>query len=110
VKSAKKRVALVDNYLDETVLSLPAKRRKSASATIYTARVSKALQDDLDKHNAQYAPIIIEKASGIHDRFLIIDDGVYHIGASVKDLGKKLFAFSKLAIPPKDIIPMGPKR
>jgi hypothetical protein len=105
VRSAKRRVVLIDNYLDETVLSLLAKRRKAATATIYTARINKALQDDLNKHNAQYAPISIVRAAGIHDRFLIIDDGVYHIGASVKDLGKKLFAFSKLAIPPKDIIP-----
>jgi hypothetical protein len=110
VKSAKKRVVLIDNYLDETVLSLLAKREKTASATIYTARVSKALQTDLDKHNAQYPPIAIEKAYGIHDRFLIIDESVYHIGASVKDLGKKLFAFSKLAIPSKDIIPKGSRR
>jgi hypothetical protein len=105
VRSAKRRVVLIDNYLDETVLSLLAKRRKSTSATIYTARISKALQDDLDKHNAQYVPITVVKAAGIHDRFLIIDEGVYHLGASVKDLGKKLFAFSRLAIPPKDILP-----
>jgi hypothetical protein len=87
------------------LLSLLAKRRKSASATIYAARMSKALQDDLNKHNAQYAPIAIEKATGIHDRFLIIDEGIHHLGVSVKDLGKKLFAFSRLAIPPKGIIP-----
>ncbi|MDR3164244.1 MAG: virulence RhuM family protein [Synergistaceae bacterium] len=105
VRSAKRRVVLIDNYLDETVLSLLAKRRKSASATIYTTRISKSLQDDLNKHNAQYTPITIVKAAGIHDRFLIIDESVYHLGASVKDLGKKLFAFSRLAIPPKDIIP-----
>jgi hypothetical protein len=104
VKSAKKRIALIDNYVDETVLGLLAKRKKSASATIYTARVSKALQIDLDKHNKQYSPITIETTSGIHDRFLIIDDSVYHIGASVKDLGKKLFAFSKISISPKEIL------
>jgi hypothetical protein len=110
VKSAKKRVVLIDNYVDETVLSLLAKRRKSVSATIYTAKISKTLQNDLDKHNAQYPPIAIEKAAGIHDRFLIIDDGVYHVGASVKDLGKKLFAFSKLSIPSKDILPKGVRK
>ena len=109
VRSAKKRVILIDNYLDETVFSLLAKRNIIVFATIYTARVSKALQDDVDKHNAQCAPIAIKKATGIHDRFLIIDDTVYHIGASIKDLGKRLFAFSKLAIPPKDIIPKGAK-
>jgi hypothetical protein len=104
VKSVRKRIVLIDNYLDETVLSLLAKRRKATSATIYAARISKALQDDLDKHNAQYAPIAIVKTTGIHDRFMIIDEGVYHLGASVKDLGKKLFAFSRLGIAPKDIL------
>jgi hypothetical protein len=102
VRSAKKRVVLVDNYLDETMLSLLAKRRKSASVTIYTARVSKVLQDDLDKHNAQYAPITIEKASGIHDRFLIIDDGVYHIG---QGLGKEAVRVFQAGYPAKGYNP-----
>jgi hypothetical protein len=104
VKSAKKRIILIDNYVDESVLSLLAKRRKAASATIYTAKISKVLQSDLDKHNEQYPPITIERISGVHDRFLIIDQNVYHIGASTKDLGKKLFAFSKLNITPKTIL------
>jgi hypothetical protein len=104
VKSAKKRIVLIDNYVDETVLSLLTKRRKAVSATIYTSRISKVLQSDLDKHNAQYATISIERISGVHDRFLIIDENTYHIGASIKDLGKKLFAFSKLSIPPKHIL------
>jgi hypothetical protein len=95
---------LIDNYVDESVLMLLAKRRKAASATIYTARISKILQADLDKHNEQYLPIAIERISGVHDRFLIIDKNVYHIGASIKDLGKKLFAFSKLNIAPKNIL------
>jgi hypothetical protein len=86
------------------VLSLLAKRRKAASAKIYTRKISVVLKADLAKHNAQYPPIDIEEASGIHDRFLIIDDNVYHIGSSIKDLGKKLFAFSKMGIPAKDII------
>jgi hypothetical protein len=71
VKSAKKRIVLIDNYLDETVLSLLAKRKKAASATIYTSKISKALQKDVEKHNEQYEPIIIERVTGIHDRFLI---------------------------------------
>ncbi|MDR3052925.1 MAG: virulence RhuM family protein [Coriobacteriales bacterium] len=104
VKSAKKRIVLIDNYVDETVLGLLAKRKKSASAIIYTSKISKALQSDVEKHNEQYEPIAVEHAIGVHDRFLIIDDNVYHIGASVKDLGKKLFAFSKLGIPAKDIV------
>jgi hypothetical protein len=104
VKSAKKRVVLIDNYVDETVLGLLAKRRKAALATIYTAKISKALQLDMDKHNEQYPHIDIEQVSGVHDRFFIIDDTVYHIGASVKDLGKKLFAFSKMSIKAKDLL------
>jgi hypothetical protein len=104
VKSAKKRIVLIDNYVDEMVLSLLTKRKKAVSATIYTSRISKVLQSDLNKHNAQYPPISIECISGVHDRFLIIDENTYHIGASVKDLGKKLFAFSKLNIPPKNIL------
>jgi hypothetical protein len=104
VKSAKKRIVLIDNYVDETVLGLLAKRRKAASATIYTAKISNALRLDIDKHNEQYSHIDVERVSGVHDRFLIIDDTVYHIGASVKDLGKKLFAFSKMSIKAKELL------
>jgi hypothetical protein len=104
VKSARKRIVLIDNYVDETVLALLAKRRKTASALIYTSKISKALQTDVDKHNAQYPPITVCRIAGVHDRFLIIDENVYHIGASIKDLGKKLFAFSKLTIPAKTIL------
>jgi hypothetical protein len=104
VKSAKKRVVLIDNYADEVVLDLLAKRRKTVSATIYTSKISKGLQTDLDKHNEQYPAIAIAQISGVHDRFLIIDENVYHIGASVKDLGKKLFAFSKMSAPAKNIL------
>jgi hypothetical protein len=75
-----------------------------APFTLYTAKISKALQADADKHNKQYPPIIIERVSGIHDRFLIIDDNVYHIGASIKDLGKKLFAFSKMRGDAKELL------
>jgi hypothetical protein len=104
IKSAKKNIVLIDNYVDETVLGLLAKRRKTAQATIYTAKITKAFQADVDKHNKQYAPIAIKRAPGIHDRFLIIDDNVYHIGASIKDLGKKLFAFSKMRSDAKELL------
>jgi hypothetical protein len=104
VKFAKKRIVLVDNYVDESVLVLIAKRRKTVSAIIYTSKITTVLQLDVDKHNEQYPPIVIERISGVHDRFLIIDEKVYHIGASIKDLGKKLFAFSKMDIPAKDIL------
>jgi hypothetical protein len=104
VKSAKKRIVLVDNYVDESVLVLLAKRKKAASALIYTSKISKSLQLDLDKHNQQYPPIDIKRITGVHDRFLIIDENVYHVGASIKDLGKKLFAFSKLNTPAKKIL------
>jgi hypothetical protein len=104
VKSAKKRIVLIDNYVDESVLAILAKRRQAASATIYTTKITKTLQLDVDKHNEQYSPIAIERISGVHDRFLIIDEKVYHIGASIKDLGKKLFAFSKMDIPAKNVL------
>lgn len=98
VKSAKKRIILIDNYVDETVLTLLDKREEGVSAVIYTQQISRRFQLDIDRHNAQYAPIEVEMFRLSHDRFLCIDDDVYHIGASVKDLGKKWFAFSKLDI------------
>jgi hypothetical protein len=104
IKSTKKRVVLIDNYVDETVLALLAKRRDATYATIYTSKISKAFQTDLSKHNEQYPPITIERISGVHDRFLIIDNTVYHIGASIKDLGKKLFAFSKMEMVAEGIL------
>ena len=76
------------------------KRGESVTAKIITKHVSRQFQQDLDSHNLQYPPVNIEIRSGIHDRFLIVDDTVYHIGASLKDLGKKLFAFSKMGISP----------
>ncbi|MCL2044331.1 MAG: hypothetical protein FWG89_09345 [Treponema sp.] len=88
----------LDNYIDESVLVLLSKRKSKVSAQIYTKRISAQLQLDLKKHNAQYDPIIISTSSSFHDRFLIIDNTVYHIGASIKDLGKKLFAFSKMEL------------
>jgi len=98
IKSAKKTVVLIDNYIDESVLLLLSKRQKKVNAEIYTKQISSQLQLDLKKHNSQYNPITINKSVRFHDRFLIIDNTVYLIGASIKDLGKKLFAFSKMEI------------
>ena len=98
IKSAKKRIVLIDNYVDETVLTLLDKRENSVSAIIYTQQISRQFQLDIDRHNAQYAPIDVEIFRLSHDRFLCIDDDVYHIGASIKDLGKKWFGFSKMEI------------
>ena len=98
IKSAKKRIVLIDNYVDETVLTLLDKRDNSVSAIIYTQQISRQFQLDIDRHNAQYAPIDVETFRLSHDRFLCIDDNVYHIGASIKDLGKKWFGFSKMEI------------
>jgi len=97
IKSAKKSIILIDNYVDESVLLLLSKRKKNVSAKILTANFNQILKQDLSKHNTQYSPIKIEKFKKSHDRFLIIDDTqVYHIGASLKDLGKKWFAFSRM--------------
>jgi len=104
VKSAKKRIILIDNYVDETVLTLLDKREEGVSAVIYTQQISRRFQLDIDRHNAQYAPIDVETFRLSHDRFLCIDDDVYHIGASIKDLGKKWFAFSKLDILSPDML------
>ena len=94
VRKAGRRIVLIDNYIDETVLTILDKRSAGVDATIYTGQLSKVLQLDIDKHNAQYPPINIRTFSKAHDRFLIIDDEVYLIGASIKDLGKKWFGFT----------------
>lgn len=100
VKSARRSIVLIDNYVDETVLLMLSKRSVGVSATIYTQRITQQLQLDLDRHNSQYPPIDIRTYRDSHDRFLIVDEtDVYHIGASLKDLGKKMFTFSKLDIP-----------
>ena len=104
IKSAQKSIVLIDNYIDETVLLLLSKRTKKVSAEIHTKQISEQIQLDLRRHNAQYAPVIIFETKNFHDRFLIIDDTVYHIGASLKDLGKKLFAFSKMGLKREDIL------
>jgi hypothetical protein len=104
IKSAQKRLILIDNYVDESVLLMLSKREAGVSAEIRIGRLSQQLQLDLQRHNSQYAPISIIQTQNIHDRFLIIDYDVYHIGASLKDLGKKLFAFSKMTISPDLLI------
>ena len=97
IKSAKHSLVLIDNYVDENTLLMLSKRNEGVSATIYTAKISQQLQLDIEKHNDQYPPIQIRTYKESHDRFLLIDGKeVYHIGASLKDLGKKMFAFSKM--------------
>ena len=105
IKSAHKSIVLIDNYVDESILMLLTKRNPHVTATIYTAQISKQLLLDLQHHNAQYEPITINQFKQSHDRFLLIDDkDIYHIGASLRDLGKKWFAFSKLNLEIKDIM------
>ena len=105
IKSANESIVLIDNYIDESVLHLFSKRNKGVNATIYTAKISKELQIDINKYNAQYKHIEIKTFSKSHDRFIIIDNQtVYHIGASLKDLAKKWFAFSIIRLDAKQII------
>lgn len=98
IRSANRRIVLIDNYVDETVLQMLNKRQPNVTAKIYTKTISANLQLDLQRHNAQYEPIEIQEFADSHDRFLIIDNDAYHIGASIKDLGKKWFAFCKMEI------------
>ena len=98
VRSAKSRIILFDNYVDDTVLTLLDKRADGVSAQIYTRDITQQLALDLQRHNAQYRPIAIDEFQNAHDRFLCIDNTVYHIGASLKDLGKKWFAFGRMEI------------
>lgn len=105
IKSAKKSIVLVDNYLDESVLTMLSKRAPNVIATLYTKNITPQLELDLKKHNAQYPKITLKKFDASHDRFLIIDSKeLYHIGASLKDLGKKWFAFSKFERASFDIL------
>ena len=104
VRSAKSRIVLFDNYVDDTVLTMLDKRGKNVSATIYTKAVSSQLALDLAKHNAQYRPIEIKAFDKVHDRFLCIDSTVYHIGASLKDLGKKWFAFNRMEMTAEELV------
>lgn len=96
IKKAQTEIILIDNYIDETVLTMLDNRNLNVSATIYTAHFGEKLDLALEKHNFQYQPINIKVLKKFHDRFLIIDENVYHIGASIKDLGKRVFAFSKM--------------
>ena len=98
IRNAKTRIVLIDNYIDDTVLKLLDKRSVGVKATIYTRQISPSLQNDINLHNMQYEPIDVQVFADSHDRFLMIDETVYHIGASLKDLGKKWFAFNKLDI------------
>lgn len=104
IKSAKTSIVLIDNYIDESVLLLLSKRKKHVAAIVFTKGISQALQQDLDKYDLQYEPIEIHIQSNVHDRFLVIDNIVYHIGASLKDLGKKLFAFSKMELDRNELL------
>lgn len=105
IKSATRSILLIDNYIDEDVLLMLSKRSTGVTATIYTKQITPQLQLDLSRHNNQYPRIIIRTYRQAHDRFIIIDNNdVYHIGASLKDLGKKLFAFSKMDIPATTIL------
>ena len=103
IRSAKKRIVLFDNYVDDTVLALLDKRKKNVEAEIYTKAVSRQLSLDIARHNAQYRPIAVTVFDRTHDRFLCIDNTVYHIGASLKDLGKKWCAFSKMEMPASEL-------
>lgn len=98
IRSAKERIILIDNYVDDTVLTQLDNRVEGVTAVIYTRHISASFQLDVDRHNLQYPPIEVKTADKIHDRFLIVDETVYHIGASIKDLGAKLFAFSKMEL------------
>lgn len=98
IRSAKEKIILFDNYIDDSVLKMLDKHGDSVEVRILTKSISPQLQLDIEKHNSQYSPIKLEIFTNSHDRFLCIDDTVYHIGASLKDLGKKWFAFSKMEI------------
>lgn len=105
IKTANQSIILIDNYIDENVLSLLSKRKANVNATVYSANISHQLKLDLKRFNAQYPKIEIKQFSKSHDRFLIIDEQiVYHIGASLKDLGKKWFAFSKIGLDAREMI------
>ena len=96
IRSAQRRIILIDNYIDDSVLLMLAKRVDGVTVEIVTWRITETLSLDIERHNRQYLPVTVRECKRYHDRFLIIDDTVYHLGASLKDLGKKLFAFSKM--------------
>ncbi|MBR5574471.1 MAG: virulence RhuM family protein [Paludibacteraceae bacterium] len=96
IRESTTRIVLIDNYIDDSILTILSKRADKVTATIYTKKPSAQLQLDIQKHNAQYPPIDIVTFDRSHDRFLCIDETVYHLGASIKDLGKKWFAFCRM--------------
>ena len=100
IREAKERVILIDNYIDNTVLTQLDNRNQGVKAVVYTGKVSPQLKLDIERHNQQYPAIEVRKVRNVHDRFLIIDNELYHLGASLKDLGKKLFAFVKMETSP----------
>ena len=105
IRAARKRIVLIDNYVDDSVLLTLAKRKEGVSAEIVTRHVTETLTLDLERHNRQYPPVSVRECDRYHDRFLVIDDTVYHLGASLKDLGKKLFAFSRMGISADEVLP-----
>ena len=98
IRKAQKRIVIIDNYIDDTVLLQLSKRRVGVTVDIYDGQISRQLRQDVVAHNAQYPGVTLHHYQKAHDRFMIIDEDVYHIGASLKDLGKKLFAFSKMDV------------
>lgn len=105
IRSAKKSIILIDNYIDDSVLKLFTKTQDKVTVTIYTKTITSTLTQDVKKYNSQYPKISLNKLTKAHDRFLILDNTeLYHFGASIKDLGKKWFAFSKMEMNPADIV------
>ena len=104
IREATTRIILIDNYIDDSVLTILSKRADKVTATIYTKKTTAQLQLDIQKHNAQYTPIDIITFDRSHDRFLCIDETVYHLGASIKDLGKKWFAFNRMEMPTTELL------
>ena len=98
IRTARKRIVLIDNYVDDSVLKMLTKRGEGVSAIIVTKRISDALAVDIERHNRQYPHVEVRTSDRFHDRFLVLDDTVYHLGASLKDLGRKLFAFSRMEV------------
>ena len=104
IREATTRIILIDNYIDDSVLTILSKRADKVAAAIYTKKPSAQLQLDIQKHNAQYPPISVIEFDRSHDRFLCIDETVYHLGASIKDLGKKWFAFNRMEMPATELL------
>ena len=104
IREATTRIILIDNYIDDSVLTILSKRADKVAATIYTKKTTAQLQLDIQKHNAQYPPISVIEFDCSHDRFLCIDETVYHLGASIKDLGKKWFAFNRMEMQTTELL------